>query len=103
LAFDEGGPVEKLDPSSAEFTTKFTTLRQAVLAHASAEEASTFPLLEEMEDDESRRALGGRYELAKAKAPTHPHPHAPDSPPGNVILGPVAAFFDRARDAVRDA
>jgi len=95
--------MEKLDPSSAEFTTKFTTLRRAVLAHAGAEEASTFPLLEEMEDAESLRALGGRYELAKAKAPTHPHPHAPHTPPGNVILGPVAALFDKARDAVRDA
>ncbi len=95
--------MEKLDASSVEFATAFTSLRRSVLEHASAEEATTFPLLREMEDAESRSALGGRYELAKSKAPTHPHPHAPDTPPGNVILGPVAALFDKARDAVRDA
>jgi hemerythrin superfamily protein len=95
--------MEKLEASSTEFATHFTSLRQAVLAHASSEEATTFPLLREMEDTESRVALGGRYEHAKSKAPTHPHPHAPDTPPGNMILGPVAALFDKARDAVRDA
>ena len=78
--------MEKLDSTSEEFEIQFTTLRQAVLDHASAEEASTFPLLKEMEDDESRRALGGRYEHAKAKAPAHPHPHAPHTPPASVVF-----------------
>jgi hemerythrin superfamily protein len=95
--------LEKLDASSAEFTTKFTLLRESVLEHASAEEASTFPLVKQSEDAESLLALGGRYELAKAKAPTHPHPHSPHSPPGNVIFGPIAALFDKARDAVAHA
>jgi len=93
--------MEKLDATSAEFLTKFVTLRQAVLNHASLEEASTLPLLAEMEDAESRVALGGRYEHAKAVAPRHPHPHAAESPPGNLILDPVLALFDKARDAVR--
>jgi hemerythrin superfamily protein len=95
--------MEKLDPTSAEFATKFITLREAVLSHASSEEASTFPILQRMEDAESRLALAGRYEHAKAKAPTHPHPHAPDAPPGNLVLDPVAHLFDKARDALRDA
>jgi hemerythrin superfamily protein len=93
--------LEKLDASSVEFASKFISLRQAVLNHAGSEEVGTFPLLQEMEDAESRLALGGRYEHAKAKAPTHPHPHAPDTPPGNSLLGPVAALFDKARDALR--
>jgi hemerythrin superfamily protein len=95
--------LEKLDASSAEFATRFISMRQAVLDHAGSEEAGSFTLLQEMEDAESRLALGGRYEHAKAKAPTHPHPHAPHTPPGNSVLGPVAALFDRARDAVRGA
>jgi hemerythrin superfamily protein len=94
--------MEKLDATSVEFATQFSTLRKAVLDHAISEETSTFPLLNEMEDPESRRALGGLYELAKAKAPTHPHPHVPDSPPGNLLLDPIASLFDRARDALRD-
>ena len=52
---------------------------------AGAEEATTLPLLGQMEDAESRLALGGLYELAKAKAPSHPHPHAPQSPPGDAL------------------
>jgi hemerythrin superfamily protein len=93
--------MEKVDASSSEFATRFMNLRQAVLAHASSEETTTFPLLKETEDEESRRALGGRYEHAKSTAPTHPHPHAPDTPPGDVILGPIAALFDKARDALK--
>jgi hemerythrin superfamily protein len=95
--------LEKLGTSSEEFATQFATLRQAVLDHAGAEEATSFPLLGEMEDAESRLALGGLYELAKAKAPSHPHPHAPQTPPGDVIFGVVASLFDKARDAVRSA
>jgi hypothetical protein len=94
--------LERLDPSSEEFATHFAILRQTVLDHASAEEASTFPLLQQMEDAESRLALGGRYEHAKARAPSHPHPHAPHTPPANAVLDSVAYFFDRARDAVRN-
>jgi hemerythrin superfamily protein len=95
--------LQKLDPTSAEFATKWATLRDAVLAHAGAEEATTFPLLTELEDEESRIALGGRFKHAKSVAPTHPHPHAPHSPPGNLVLDPVAALFDRARNAVKGA
>jgi hypothetical protein len=93
--------MEKLDPSSAEFSTDFLTMRQSVLDHANLEEARTLPLLAELEDVESRVALGGRYEHAKSVAPKHPHPHAAVSPPGNSIFDPVLAFLDRARDAVK--
>lgn len=48
---------------------------------------------------DERVELGRRYVKAKDAAPTHPHPHAPDTPPGNVVLGPVAALVDRVRDA----
>ena len=48
-------------------------------------------------------SLGQRYEKAKKAAPSHPHPHAPDSPPGNVVLGPIAAVFDKVRRRHRQA
>jgi len=91
----------RVDATSPEFATRFAAMREAVLDHARAEEATTFPILVEFEDDESRIALGGRYKHAKGVAPTHAHPHAPHSPPGNIVLDPVAAFFDRARNAVK--
>ncbi len=92
--------MESMDPASSEFDTSFRNLRQAVLSHAHAEESGAFRLLAQSEDAETRAQLGQRYEKAKRAAPTHPHPHAPDSPPGNVVLGPIAALFDRVRDAI---
>jgi hemerythrin superfamily protein len=94
--------MEKMDPTSTQFAGELESLRQAVLDHAHAEEAEVFPLLEKLESPQDRQELGARYEKAKATAPTRPHPHAPDTPPGNVVVGPVAALFDKARDALRD-
>lgn len=95
--------MEGLDAQSPEFSAKFVQLRTAVLDHAQAEETQTFPLLTQAEPPAKLESLGERYERAKASAPTHPHPHAPDTPPGNKLLGPVAAVLDRARDAMRNA
>lgn len=39
------------------------------------------------------------FETVFHPAPTHPHPSAPDTPPGNLVAGPVGALFDRIRDA----
>ena len=93
--------MEKAGVESAEFPAMFAKLRTEVLAHAEAEEHSVFPELSANIGTDELRTLGKRYEMAKKVAPTHPHPHAPDTPPGNIVLGPVAAVFDRVRDAVR--
>jgi hemerythrin superfamily protein len=95
--------LEKFSPESAEFTSTFKRLSQAVLEHAQAEESTVFPLLEQSIPAAERETMGDRYQKAKSTAPTHPHPHAPDTPPGNMVLGPIAAVFDRARDAVSQA
>jgi hypothetical protein len=39
---------------------------------------------------------------AKKLAPTRPHPRAPDTPPGNLLSGTVAAVMDKGRDLMRD-
>ena len=92
--------MESMDAASAQFETSFGRLRDAVLSHAKAEESGAFRLLQQSEDADARIKLGQRYETAKRAAPAHPHLHAPDSPPGNEVLGPIAAVFDKVRDAV---
>lgn len=92
--------MERLDTPTAEFVAKMRQLRDDVVAHASSEETTAFPILKTATTEEQRQELGDRYLKARAKAPTHPHPHAPNTPPGNKLLGPIAALFDRARDAV---
>jgi hemerythrin superfamily protein len=91
--------LEELRPGTAEFRSELTSLQKSVLEHAELETSSVFPLLRETLSSEELVALGQRYLAAKSSAPNHPHPAAPDTPPGNKILGPVAALFDRIRDA----
>ena len=93
--------MEKAGVDSPEFPAMFAKLRSSVLAHAEAEERTVFPELSSNIGADELRTLGERYEIAKKAAPTHPHPHTPDTPPGNLVLGPVAALVDHIRDAVR--
>jgi hemerythrin superfamily protein len=93
--------MERLDPASEEFGSQLVSLESAVLRHAEAEESEVFPLLQAVEDSRARQAMALRYLRAKDGAPTHPHPHSSDKPPGNRLLGPVTALFDKARDAAR--
>jgi iron-sulfur cluster repair protein YtfE (RIC family) len=91
--------MEKLDVASSEFMAEFTYLKESVLTHAQHEEHEVFPLVRAEVPSEDQVQLGQKYQAAKRSAPNHPHPHAPDTPPGNKILGPVAALVDRIRDA----
>ena len=95
--------MERMDATSAEFRTRFQELKKAVLEHAKTEEREVFPKLTAAADVDELKKLGTVYEAAKAMAPTHPHPHAPNTPPGNLLMGPVAAIADRFRDAARGA
>jgi hypothetical protein len=42
-----------------------------------------------------------RLVVAKAVAPTHPHPRVPNTLPSHVLVGPAMALVDRAYDVVR--
>lgn len=91
--------MEKLDSAGPEFAGEVAVLKGAVLEHAKAEEETAFAMLLSGLSPDRRVDLGQRYVKAKEAAPTHPHPHAPDTPPGNVVMGPLAALVDRVRDA----
>lgn len=92
--------LERFRSDTSEFATGFSQLQDSVLGHAQLEEREVLPMLAELPEDR-RFELGHRYVRARSSAPTHPHPSAPDTPPGNVLAGPVAALFDRIRDAAR--
>jgi len=92
--------MEKAGPDDPKFAKRLEKLQKAVLQHAEKEEKLIFEPLEERVEHDRLVQLGDRYERAKAAAPTHPHPNAPDTPPGNMALGPVAGLVDRARDAM---
>lgn len=95
--------MEKLDPSSGEFATKLSTLHADVEKHAAAEENEEFPKIQQSESQDRLESMAKAYEAAKTLAPTRPHPSTPNTPTANLLVGPIAAVTDRARDAVREA
>ncbi|GHC67854.1 hemerythrin domain-containing protein [Streptomyces cinnamoneus] len=92
--------LEKLDPDDPAFVEEFTALREAVLAHAGAEERQEFARLREEGDPARLQLLAKAVRAAEAVAPTRPHPGT-GTGAGNLLLGPPAAVADRTRDAVR--
>lgn len=92
--------LEGLQPGDAAFETELSTLIREVREHVSEEEGEIFPHMRTVFSQEELVELGAKVEKIKAIAPTRPHPSAPDQPPGDKLLGPVAGLFDRMRDAV---
>lgn len=103
LAEEKLATMEKEPASSEAFRSQLKELRTAVLEHARHEETTVFPALSAHRNVEQLEELGERYERALKAAPTHPHPHAPDTPPGNFVAGPVAKLADKMRDAMKKA
>jgi hemerythrin superfamily protein len=95
--------MEKKGRGDDQFTENLGRLKADVLAHAEAEEATIFPALAATLSRDRLVQMGNKFARAKMLAPTHPHPNAPDSPPGDMVVGPVAAVADRLRDAIRKA
>lgn len=84
----------------------FATMRECietVAHHVEEEEGRIFPMLRQVCDEPRLMELGEKMEKAFQLAPTHPHPHTPDSKIGATVAGAVSSVVDRARDAVSEA
>jgi Hemerythrin HHE cation binding domain len=93
--------MESLDTFEEPFEKALVQLRESVLNHAHLEETEVFPLLLAHEESGRLIYLGQKFKGAKLAAPNHPHPHLPAGPTSQRLIGPIAAFFDRVRDAAR--
>jgi hemerythrin superfamily protein len=94
--------LESIGVEGEGFEERFDAFRTAVLAHAESEERQVFPLLRRSFDADKLTKMRSSLERAEKMAPTHPHPHAPESALGNLVTGPFVAIVDRVRDAIRD-
>ena len=83
-----------------EVRATFQEIKSNVEEHVQEEENEMFPKLRDKMDQEQLQKLGEQMEKAKKGAPTHPHPNAPNTPPGNVVAGVGASVVDRIRDRV---
>lgn len=89
------------DPDDEEVATKVHNLAREVTSHVAEEEKELLPQLRSQIAPEAFTEMAAAAEAARAGAPTRPHPHAPNSGPGQAIAGAVAGVVDRARDAIR--
>src|SRR5436190_3047811 len=71
--------LEKLGVDGEGFDTMFDDFRKSVLQHAEAEETEVFPYLESHCDVDQLRKMGNAIGVAEKMAPTHPHPHGPNT------------------------
>lgn len=93
--------LEDMDPHDERFDAKVTVLIENVRHHVEEEEGDFFPKVRDELGRNALNDLGDAMVGAKKVAPTHPHPTAPDTPPGNVVAGLVAGAKDRVGDTAK--
>lgn len=86
------------DEDEDEYDTKVQALILDVKHHVQEEEHQLFPKVRAACSVPDLQHLGQEMEEAKASAPTHPHPMAPNEGPAGQVAGKVAGAIDRARD-----
>ena len=92
--------IERAD-APTERDQLLVTLMSNVRHHVEEEETELFPQLRASIGASELQEMGGKLASAKKLAPTHPHPNAPNTPPGNIVGGIAAAAIDKARDALK--
>ena len=92
--------LDGMDPDDSRYETELAILMREIRGHVVEEEHEVFPHMRETFSAEELTEMGAKVERVKKMAPTRPHPSAPDEPPGDKRLGPVAGLLDRMRDAV---
>jgi hemerythrin-like domain-containing protein len=95
--------LDGMDPESERFDAKVTVLTEMVRHHVEEEESELFPALRKALGRKRLGEIGDAMGKARKVAPTRPHPRSPDTPPGNVLVGSVAAVVDRATEVGKTA
>ena len=93
--------LDKMSVDDERYEAKMTVLCESIRHHIEEEESELLPRLERVTSDEERKDLAKAVEKLKRVAPNHPHPMAPDTPPGNVIVGLLAKIMDAGKDVAR--
>lgn len=94
--------LEQRGVDDPEFDAKLGPARQLILTHAENEEREVFPKLRASNSPDQLQSMATGVRAAESLAPTHPHPHGPESALGNMAVGPFVAVADRVRDAIRN-
>lgn len=90
--------LEKTGIEDERFLAKVLVLIENVREHVKEEERKLFPLVKRAMSRDDLEVLGENLAELKKIVPTHPHPRAPDQPPGNLVAGMLAKVVDTGRD-----
>jgi hemerythrin-like domain-containing protein len=87
-------------PDDERYDAKVTVLIENVRHHVKEEQDEFFPMVRKELGRSALSDLGKAMVEAKAAAPTHPHPRAPDEPPAGAVAGAVSGVVDRVGDNI---
>jgi hypothetical protein len=93
--------IEDLNPDDERFDAKMTVLIENVRHHVKEEEDKILMRIAGELTPDQRESIGDLLVEAKKVAPTHPHPLAPDTPPGNIVAGVASSAYDRSKEAAK--
>ena len=94
--------LDRMRPGNDRYEAKLLVLIDAVRDHIEEEENEIFPKVRDALSRTQLNEIGEVMARAKKTAPTKPHPHAPDTPPGT-LANLAVGIVDRARTAVEEA
>ncbi len=92
--------LETMEPTDERFDAKVTVLVEQIRHHVREEEDDLFPKVADGLSQERLNELGDELEKARTVVPTRPHPHAPDTPPGNALAGLVSGVIDKTKQVI---
>jgi hemerythrin superfamily protein len=93
--------LQRMSPDSPEFDAVMRKVIADVTDHVKEEETELFPKVRKAMSKQELTDMAALMRTTKRAAPTRPHPLAPSTPPGNVIVGAAAAVVDTVRDVLR--
>lgn len=97
------GRLYDLGVGNLTFDQELFTLRDAVAAHAAAEEEQEFAQLREVTDPQHLQRMAAFAQTAAMLLPTSSNGDSPSGASAVVLVGPPLTVFDQARQALQGA
>lgn len=89
--------LDHMSPDDERFDAKVKVLTENVRHHVQEEEKEWFPRVRKALSTDELNELGVQLDAARTIVPKRPHPHAPDTPPGNLAASAFSVPLDLAR------
>ncbi len=93
--------LDKMKVDHERYDAKMTVLRESIEHHIEEEESDLLPRVDRLLSEEQDLALAQELTALKAAVPDHPHPMAPDEPPGNFMSAGLAKILDMGKNLAR--